>query len=913
MKLHRLLMENVRGVTRREIVFPPVGVIVIDGPNEVGKTSMLQALDLLLEEKDTSTKARVRDIKPVGADVGSVIEADLSVGRFRLVFRKQFNRGTATTLTVLEPEAEQLTGAAAHERVRQILEDALDPALFKAVRLLQAAPLDQASLAGSAALAAALDRAAGVAGDPDTADPLALAAQEEYEAFFTSQGRPRGDYRKAVEAEQKAADRVRAAQDSLASVARDADRLTDLVAARAIAAAQSEQARSECDDASAEAEVIGRLREQLRESEVQTRSAATTVDRATGERDQRRRRAVEAVRRAGRVATLTTAASEVQGRARDLAASADAQDQDWITLADRAEVAAQVAGLARADADHLRRRSELAELHGRVAAVADVRRGIAAAEAAMAGGVDRSRLQGIEDADVRLQLAEAELRGGAAELTIEVAAGAQATLGGQILVGELVVPITDDLTLEVPDTLIARIRPGRGAADLAAAVTRARADRDAALRGAGVTGVEQARARHEHHRSAEQTAAALRRDLQHLSQGRSDAALAAAETGLAAEVAECDRLRSDGRPLPDDVRTAVSVQRAAEKAAADAGTTAEAALRGLAHARRELHAVELVRATTEAELAAETREAQAGLDTLAAERSERSDAQLDAGVTEAEQAAALAVLAERAARAQLPPGGPDAAHRRLTLAQVRLREMKTRVAGLHTEITALSARLEVQADQGRQEVLDQALTEHTAAGRAHEGLHRRAQAARVLHEVLSRHRDEAREAYVAPFQQQLRRLGRLVYGPRFDIFVAPDLRVVSRTLDGVTVPFDQLSSGAQEQLAVLVRLACAAVIDPRDSVPLFFDDALGHSDPDRLAALAAAFTATAASAQVIVLTSSPDRFARIEGAQLIRITPDDVSTVRAEPHPRGPRRSRAILGPPAPALFETVTAARKAG
>ncbi len=913
MKLHRLLLENVRGVTRREIVFPPVGVIVIDGPNEVGKTSMLQALDLLLEEKDTSTKARIRDIKPVGADVGSVIEADLSVGRFRLVFRKQFNRGTATTLTVLEPTAEQLTGAAAHERVRQILEDALDPALFKAVRLLQAAPLDQASLAGSAALAAALDRAAGVAGDPDTADPLALAAQEECETFFTSQGRPRGDYRRAIEAEQAAADRVRAAEGYLASVARDADRLTDLVAARSVANGQAEQARSERDDARAEAEAAGRLREQLRDAEVQTRSAAAAVDRAMRESDQRCRRAVEAVRRAGRVATLTTAASKVQGRVGDLAALVDAQEGEWITLADRAEVAARVAGLARADTDHLRRRSELAEWHGRVTTVADIRRGIAAAEAAMAGGIDRSRLQGIEAAQVRVELAEAELRGGAAELVVEVAAGARVTLGAQVVVGELVVPVTEDLTLQVPDTLIARIRPGRGAADLAAAVTRARADRDAALNAAGVTDVEQARARHEHHRSAEQTATALRRDLQHLSQGRSDAALAAAEALLAAEVAECDRLRSDERPLPDDLGTALSVQRAAEKVAADAGTTADVALRGLTNARRELHALELVRAGTEAELAAETREAEAGLDALAAERTERADAQLDADVTDAEQSAALAVLAERAVRAQLPPGGTDAAHRLLTLAQVGLRQVEERVAGLHTEIITLSARLEVQADQGRQEVLDQALTEFTAASRAHEGLHRRAQAARLLHEVLSRYRDEAREAYVAPFQQQLRRLGRLVYGPRFDIFVAPDLRVVSRTLDGVTVPFDQLSSGAQEQLAVLVRLACAAVIDPRDSVPLFFDDALGHSDPDRLAALAAAFTATAASAQVIVLTSSPDRFARIEGAHLIRITPDDVSTVRAEPVPRGPRRSRAILGPPAPALFETVTAARKAG
>ena len=913
MKLHRLLLENVRGVTRREIVFPPVGVIVIDGPNEVGKTSMLQALDLLLEEKDTSTKARIRDIKPVGADVGSVIEADLSVGRFRLVFRKQFNRGAATTLTVVEPEAEQFTGSAAHERVREILADALDPALFKAVRLLQAAPLDQAALAGSAALAAALDRAAGVAGDPDTADPLALAAQEEYEAFFTSLGRPRGDYRRAIEALEAEQDRVRAAEDLLAGMAQDADRLSELVADRGVAAAEVERARCAWQEARAEAQAATELRQQLRDAETERRSAAGAVDRVVAERDRRRRQAADVARRAGRVAVLTTGATEVEQRSRELGARADEQVEEWTTKAHEAEAASALAALARADADHLRRRCELADLNGQITAIAGVRQGIAAAEAGLDAGVDRARLQGIEDAEVRLRLAEAELRGGAAELTVQVRSGGQVTLGGQPLEGQVVVAVTDDLMLEVPDTLVARIRPGRGATELAAAVTRAQAGREDALRAAGVSDVQQARARHEDHRRAEQAATTLRRDLEHLTKGRPDAVIAEAAQLLAIEVAQDDRRRPADRSLPADIDEVQVKRRAAEKVAADARTTADVALRELEKARRELHVVELAGARAQAELAAESREARTSLDALAAERIGRSDPQLDAAVADGEQAAALAVLAERALRAQLPAGGLDAAHSRLLQAERRLRDAEQRWSTLHTEIAALTARLDVEADQGRQEVLDQALTDLAAASRAHSGLRVRAQAARLLHEVLSRHRDEAREAYVAPFQQQLRRLGRLVYGPRFDISVAPDLRVVGRTLDGVTVPFEQLSSGAQEQLAVLVRLSCAAVIDPRDSVPLFFDDALGHSDPDRLAALAAAFTATAASAQVIVLTSSPDRFSGIDGAHLIRISPDTVTTVRAEPSLRVPRRSRVVLGPPAPALFETVTSSRKAG
>ena len=50
--------------------------------------------------------------------------------------------------------------------------------------------------------------------------------------------------------------------------------------------------------------------------------------------------------------------------------------------------------------------------------------------------------------------------------------------------------------------------------------------------------------------------------------------------------------------------------------------------------------------------------------------------------------------------------------------------------------------------------------------------------------------------------------------------------------------FESLSGGAQEQLGVLSRLACARLVDGADGAPVIFDDALGHSDPTRLGAMA---------------------------------------------------------------------------
>ncbi|MGI9327153.1 MAG: AAA family ATPase, partial [Pseudomonadales bacterium] len=70
MQLVRLSLKDWRGVRDREISFAD-GVTVIEGPNEVGKSTIVEALQILFRDLDTSTKAQVKAIQPVGQDVGS--------------------------------------------------------------------------------------------------------------------------------------------------------------------------------------------------------------------------------------------------------------------------------------------------------------------------------------------------------------------------------------------------------------------------------------------------------------------------------------------------------------------------------------------------------------------------------------------------------------------------------------------------------------------------------------------------------------------------------------------------------------------------------------------------------------------------------------------------------------------------
>ena len=136
MKLHRLVLTNYRGINHREIDFPERGVVVVAGANEIGKSSMIEALDLLLESKDRSTKKEVKQVKPTHADVGAEVTAEISTGPYRFEYYKRFHKKAETRLTILAPRREQLTGEEAHNRVRAMLDETVDTELWRAQRVL---------------------------------------------------------------------------------------------------------------------------------------------------------------------------------------------------------------------------------------------------------------------------------------------------------------------------------------------------------------------------------------------------------------------------------------------------------------------------------------------------------------------------------------------------------------------------------------------------------------------------------------------------------------------------------------------------------------------------------------------------------------------------------------------------------
>ena len=220
----------------------------------------------------------------------------------------------------------------------------------------------------------------------------------------------------------------------------------------------------------------------------------------------------------------------------------------------------------------------------------------------------------------------------------------------------------------------------------------------------------------------------------------------------------------------------------------------------------------------------------------------------------------------RAARASLDEALSDAPPELLENARASLATLRNEERESAGAVATALGRVNAIGDHGRLGDVSAAERELDEAERENGALWRRARAADLLHRTLTARRSEALRAYQEPFHRAVVELGALVYGREFDVRLGDDLTILSRRIGGVTVNYDSLSGGAREQLAVIVRIACARLVGT-DGVPVFLDDTMGYTDPTRRLTMGAVIAAAATTSQVIVLTCDRARFAGIGGAR----------------------------------------------
>lgn len=870
MILHRLRLTNFRGVRDREITFPDHGVVVVCGPNEIGKSSMLEALDLLLTYRDRSTHRDVKQVKPSNADVGALVEAEITTGPYRFVYRKQFHKKTRTELDILEPRRENLTGDEAHERVEAMLKETLDTSLWDAQRVLQAAATDAVNLSGSDALSRALDAAAGDVTDAASGTDSLLIdlIDTEYERYFTKTGKPARDWKAVAERVNAAEEQVRRCRAAVEDVNERVSRHEQLTATLQALEADLAPAAQRLAAAEKAHAVITELGEQLAQARLVTTAAAATSTNSALANGQRQQLVADAERRGATLVGLheeLAAAEQLQAEARGVAeAAATAAETSGAALAqaqERFDAARAVAEacVAREEADRLAARLQrIDDAQGALAQVTRELDAITLTEAALAeieghaGTVERLQAQLDADAGTVEFVAPADL-----DITVD---GATRTLAaGQTWTQ----PASSPLTVEVPGVLSVRIAPGVSARKLHADLATAQELLGRALTAAGVADI------------------AAAQDL-----GRRRLALLA-DQGQATTTLDvlCDgddveslraRFAQMQVPVPDgpgvDPGTAAAELSAAEEALraarADLDARQKVATAAAAKLAESTTGATLLRdrlKTAEQEFAAVHEQ----LSTLRAAVSDQAVAAQATADAEAQRVAddAVAALAERYAAHD-----PAAVETDLLFASDAVAALAADRDATTRALNDLTVELGVIGSEGRKGHLDDAESELERARAEYVRIEERACAAQLLRDTMIRHRDNTRQRYVQPYRTELERLGRQVFDSSFEVDVDTELTIQTRTVKGCTVPYDSLSGGAREQLGILARLAGAALVAKEDTVPVIIDDALGFTDPDRLAKMGAVLNTVGDRGQVIVLTCTPGRYDGVADAEVIELT-----------------------------------------
>ena len=417
--------------------------------------------------------------------------------------------------------------------------------------------------------------------------------------------------------------------------------------------------------------------------------------------------------------------------------------------------------------------------------------------------------------------------------------------------------------VELPGVLTVRVVPGAPAADSQDKLDRARHVLTVLLDEAGVADVDSARALDARRRELTASGDRLRATLDALV---GDDAVEGLRTRLAELSVTLDEAGDfdveEARAELAAASEALRQARADHEACRGAATTAAA------------HAMKVASAATvlQSKLGTAREEVANATERLGRQRESQSDDQLMIQA-EADAERARAVVARvLAIESELGAAGPAAVAAELAEATARVAELGERHDDVGGQLREVAAQLRVYGSEGRMGRLDAAQTEREHAAAEHDRIQRRAGAAQLLQSVMTRHRDESRLRYVDPFRTEIERLGSIVFGNDFEVEIDGDLSILSRTLDGRTVPFESLSGGAKEQLGIVARLASAALVAKEDGVPVIIDDALGFSDPDRLAKMGEVFDVVGGDGQVIVLTCSPERYAGIADAQHLQLT-----------------------------------------
>ncbi len=483
------------------------GITLIQGPNEAGKTSLAEAIQLLFMYPDSSKAEDVKAIRPVHRDEGPEIELHAQSGPYEFKYFKRFYKKPETKLTVTRPKPENHTGREAHDRANSILSETLDVSLWRALAIQQGTGIEQPDLTKQTSLSAALDRAAGGnAADPREED-IFEKVHEEYTRYYTERGAEKKELKEASAALSKAQEQVSQIEQAIKDLETDIERAAKLQDELKELKSRETGLEQQVSHYSALLEDIKVLESSLEKARFKLETARTSEQMA--QRDQEARQdLIEAVVKAQKAYSeieLSSAESlTLLSQAEEKLAAAEKSFND---VDHRKKGAETLTILRRNDFDHFGNKLHMEQLKERKDRIDNARNDAAKAEETLKHNkVKDTTLKKIQDAEKELIAAQARLQTGAPSVVLQGLGECRLSVDGSESVlgkGEIkTISVADRSTIVIPDIMSIEVKAGSSIEGLSQKLEEATLALENLCKAAGVNNADDARSAFEERQEA---------------------------------------------------------------------------------------------------------------------------------------------------------------------------------------------------------------------------------------------------------------------------------------------------------------------------------------------------------------------------------------------------------------------------
>lgn len=917
MKLRRIEIRNFRRFTV-PLVIDAIGdgLTVLAGDNEEGKSTVLRALRAALFDRHGVSKEVARELVPFRSEVQPEVALDfeLAEGRYRL--RKGFYQKPFARLEL--PSGARVEGLAAEQKLQELLRfespgrglsSAADHGILGLLWLEQGVSFanwnaalterkDRRDGPAQRSLLSALESEVGEVLGGARGREILDAISRRYSEFYDKNRRPRGEFAKRLESERELSAKLEEIERELRQYETQIDELTVLRERLARYEQKGDllRAQRERQDAEAEARRIEALSATLREAEQGKKIAEAHLQAAVArfrQREAERKRVADCVARVqvGREA-LAAARQKVQPQQAELS-----QAQQALRAAQDRQKRADEALRRCLQAERMQRlEHELAELSKRhqQALSAHAHAGSCRAKAD-AIAIDDKRLRLIQKLDRERAEAEAGLQAVATRLSFALREGIGLKLQGQRLAVGPPLHMTETTQLELMqgETSLGTLTITPGAEDLGERRARVEAAAEKLRRelaACGAVDVAMAEARTQERAELLMQAQQHERLLQvHAPEGiealrearqRVEAEYTAQRGGESApaEGENLDETASPARQTAASETPGAARERLAQQVAA-ARHESEQAAREVKLAQavcdRQAQAWQSVQeglTRQQVELESSEREQRHAEEALLQARGREADEALQQALLRAQEERTAADASAQAAQGALQQARPDEVKERLESRQRAVELIQRDIDGKRQRATFLEGELQALGQQGLGERREELLAERERARALSARMAKEAEALRLLLDTLQAAEREAKETFFAPVQARIQPYLSQVFPGCSLRFSDGNLAIEALRRGDLDEPFDSLSIGTREQIAILTRLAFADLLrEQGQPTCIVLDDALVYADDGRFERMLSVLRRAAKGQQILILTCR-ERDYQLKGIETRRLS-----------------------------------------